>query len=61
MQRLLVIEILLWGCIIALNACSPKTHKIDDRVYRYTLVATEPLQHYGAKGIRGPRSQDIPI
>ncbi len=30
-------------------------------MYRYTLVATEPLEHYGTEGIRGPRSQDIPI
>lgn len=61
MQRLLVIRILLWGCIVTLNACSPNAHKTDDWVYRYTLVATEPLEHYGVKGIRGPRNQDIPV
>lgn len=61
MQRLLAIKIVLLGCIVGLNACSQKAHKIDDRVYRYTLVAIEPLEHYGASGISGPRSLDIPI
>ena len=61
MQRLLVTELLLWGCIIALNACTPKAYKTDDWSYRYTLVATEPLEHYGARGIKGPRDQDIPV
>ncbi len=61
MQRLLVTGIMLLGCIAGVNACSPKACKTNDWSYQYTLVATEPLEHCGAKGIRGPRSQDIPI
>lgn len=61
MQRLLAAEIVLFGCIVGLNACSPKAHKVDDRLYRYTLVAIEPLERYGASGISEPRSLDIPI
>lgn len=61
MQRLLAVEIVLLSCIVGLNACSPKAHKVDDRAYRYTLVAIKPLERYGANGISGPRSLDIPI
>lgn len=52
---------MLWGCIVALNACSSKIHKANDFAYRYTLVATESIEHYGVSGINGPRSVDIPI